>query len=56
MHQLAATPAVRGGFIHLPAPWNSSLSLDQLEEGVTLAIAASIRHKRDIRLNGGAIE
>ncbi|MFD0894884.1 pyroglutamyl-peptidase I [Luteolibacter ambystomatis] len=54
MHELAATPDVRGGFIHVPAPWNSPLSQDALLEGITLAVAAAIRHKRDIRITGGA--
>jgi len=54
MHDLATTPDVRGGFIHVPAPWNSPLTLDRLIEGITLAIATSIRHKRDIRITGGA--
>lgn len=54
MHELAATPEVRGGFIHVPAPWNSPLSQDRLTEGITLAVATALRHKRDIRLTGGA--
>ncbi|BCU78615.1 pyroglutamyl-peptidase I [Luteolibacter sp. LG18] len=53
MHELADT-SIRGGFIHVPAPWNSSFTLDQLVAAIRIAIETAIRIKCDKRETGGA--
>ena len=63
MHRLAANPAVRGGFMHVPLmpeqaarnPGHASMPLETMIEGVRHALALTLRHTTDLRTTGGAI-
>lgn len=63
MHRLAATPGVRGGFMHVPLmpeqtarhPGHPSMPLESMIEGVRHALALALRHTTDLRAAGGAI-
>lgn len=62
MHRLGHGPA-RGGFLHVPALPEQvrgdrpapSMPLEAMVEGVRLALAISLRERRDLRASGGAI-
>jgi pyroglutamyl-peptidase len=60
MHELQNHKGVRGGFIHVPflpeqaAKGQPSLTLEQMVEGIALAIETAILVKRDARVVGGA--
>jgi pyroglutamyl-peptidase len=60
MHELRGQTKVRGGFMHVPflpeqAGKQPSLALDAMVRGAEIAIAVSLRHRRDERRPGGAI-
>jgi pyroglutamyl-peptidase len=64
MRTLAAQPAVRGGFIHLPylpeqgrraGCEEASLPLEQIVRGLEIAIAISLTAKRDLHAGGRTI-
>ncbi len=63
MHRLSATPAVRGGFMHLPllpeqaarAPGQPSLPLATLVQGLEVALACALATREDLRVAAGAI-
>jgi pyroglutamyl-peptidase len=58
MHALAATPGVRGGFIHvpwLPGQGRPHLALADMTEGIRLAVEVSLRRRRDIRQGAGQL-
>lgn len=61
MELLAKKPAVRGGFIHVPflpeqaaGTGKPSLPLEQIVQGLEIAIATALTTRRDVRLVGGA--
>lgn len=62
MHQLQASPGVRGGFMHLPLlpeqaarlRGQPSLALATQISGVRLALAAALAQREDLRATGGA--
>jgi pyroglutamyl-peptidase len=61
MHALRWQRAIRGGFIHLPTarehakPSEPSLPLATMTEAVELAIATSVKTRRDIRKAAGTV-
>ncbi len=64
-HLLATRhPQTRGGFIHLPMlpvqaaarPGFSSLSLDTMVAGIREAVRATLDHRADVVIGGGALE
>jgi pyroglutamyl-peptidase len=60
MRALAKTPAVRGGFIHVPylpeqvKNFSPSLRLEEIVRGLEIAIETSLSTERDLRAIGGA--
>lgn len=62
MHELATRPALqrtRGGFIHvpwLPAQGQPSMRLEEVVQGVKVAIACALDTRSDIRLQAGALD
>lgn len=58
MHHLAGDGQRRGGFIHvpnLPGQGRPSLRLEQMTEGIRLAIEVSLARRRDVRRAGGRL-
>jgi len=61
MHELAARPGLRGtrgGFIHvpwLPGQGQPSMALDEIVEGLRLAIACALTTEHDVRKEAGAL-
>jgi pyroglutamyl-peptidase len=62
MHSLAALPAVRGGFIHIPYlpeqaarhPGAASMSLEQMVEGMRVAVRTALAVELDLLGGGGS--
>jgi pyroglutamyl-peptidase len=62
MHSLAALPAVRGGFIHIPFlpeqaarhPGAASMSLEQMVEGMRVAVRTALAVELDLLGGGGS--
>lgn len=61
MHALRGNRRVRGGFIHVPFATTPvpraepTLPLETLREAIALAIAVSLRRRRDARIGGGRV-
>ncbi|MFI5357704.1 MAG: pyroglutamyl-peptidase I [Opitutales bacterium] len=57
MHALRGRRAVRAGFIHvpwLPGQGRPHLTLEQMTDGIRLALEVSLTRKRDLRRAGGS--
>lgn len=62
MHALASTPAVRGGFVHVPfgpdqvAPGSGlvSLPLEQMTQALAVVVRTALATTADLKLAGGA--
>lgn len=61
MRELETRPGSRGGFIHVPATPElgtadvPTLELEQIADGIRVAVITSLSHDEDLRLPGGAI-
>lgn len=61
MRELESRPGSRGGFIHVPATPElgadavPTLELEQIADGIRVAVIESLAHDSDLRLPGGAI-
>ncbi len=54
MHALRRTPGVRGGFIHVPRAGRGGMPLDQIVEGLRIALHVAATTRTDARLAAGA--
>ena len=54
MHALRRTPGVRGGFIHVPRAGRGGMPLDQIVEGLRIALRVAATTRTDARLAAGA--
>ncbi len=53
MHALRRTPGVRGGFIHVPRAGRGGMPLDQIVEGLRIALRVAATTRTDARLAAG---
>lgn len=64
MHLLRRRPGVRGGFVHVPMlpeqarehGLGEGLSLERMQQGVRLALAAALRRTVDLRVTEGRLD
>ncbi len=56
MHALRNRPAVRAGFVHVPYPDGSRLSLETLREALRIATRTALTTARDVRIGAGAVD
>lgn len=54
MHALRRTPGMRGGFIHVPRAGRGGMPLDQIVEGLRIALRVAATTRTDARLAAGA--
>ena len=56
MHALRRRPAIRGGFIHVPWPAESGLTLERIGDGLRVAVRTALATGRDLRIAAGAVD
>ena len=56
MHALRRRPAIRGGFIHVPWPAGSGLTLERIGDGLRIAVRTALATGRDLRIAAGAVD
>ena len=54
MHALRRKPGVRGGFIHVPNAGRGGMPLDDIVEGLHIALRVAASTRTDARIGAGA--